>query len=100
MPYINFFSIKKQGAVPATIGIIDGKIKVGLDLNELSKLADVTKSNPVKTSRRDFPYVIAQKLNGGTTVSGTLVIASKVGIPIFATGGKQPLFYKEMFSFL
>ncbi|MCE6114261.1 pseudouridine-5'-phosphate glycosidase [Mycoplasmopsis agalactiae] len=77
--------IRKQGAVPATIAIINGIIHVGLEndeINELAKLKDA-----IKTSKRDFGYVLANKKNGGTTVSGTVLVAQKVGIPVFATGG-------------
>ncbi|EIN14851.1 Hypothetical protein Yei N [Mycoplasmopsis agalactiae 14628] len=77
--------IRKQGAVPATIAIINGVIHVGLEndeINELAKLKDA-----IKTSKRDFGYVLANKKNGGTTVSGTVLVAQKVGIPVFATGG-------------
>lgn len=77
--------IRKQGAVPATIAIINGVIHVGLEthqIEELGKLKDV-----IKTSKRDFGYVLANKKNGGTTVSGTILVAQKVGIPVFATGG-------------
>ncbi|XP_075236373.1 uncharacterized protein LOC142333255 [Lycorma delicatula] len=84
--------VRAQGAVPATIGIIDGRIKVGLNYEEilrLAKLPSVDKSgkNVVKTSRRDFPFVISKGLCGGTTVSGTIVVCSIVGINIFVTGG-------------
>lgn len=54
----------------------------------MSQLGDIKTSHPIKTSRRDFAYVVSNKLNGGTTVSGTLIVAGKAGIPIFATGGK------------
>lgn len=77
--------IRKQEAVPATIAIINGVIHVGLEthqIEELGKLKDV-----IKTSKRDFGYVLANKKNGGTTVSGTILVAQKVGIPVFATGG-------------
>lgn len=77
--------IKKQGAVPATVAILEGQIHAGLSHDQLRDLA--TKDNCVKTSRRDFPYVLAKGLSGGTTVSGTMVVAHKVGIPIFVTGG-------------
>lgn len=76
-----------QGAIPATIAILDGRIKVGLEADQLSKLGDVATSAPIKTSRRDLSYVVGNKMNGGTTVSGTIIIANQVGIPIFATGG-------------
>ncbi|KAJ9588705.1 hypothetical protein L9F63_017997 [Diploptera punctata] len=78
--------IRNQGAVPATIAIIKGRIKVGLDGDELAEFASL--STPVvKTSRRDFPYVLGKGLNGGTTVAGTVIVANAVGIKVFATGG-------------
>ncbi|KAJ8979534.1 hypothetical protein NQ317_017682 [Molorchus minor] len=79
--------VRKEGAIPATIAIVKGKIKVGLIEDELKFLGDIKSSNPFKTSRRDIPYVVSNKLNGGTTVSGTLIVANKTHIPIFATGG-------------
>lgn len=78
--------IREQGAIPATIAVVNGKVKVGLSSNELELLA--RKDGPcIKTSRRDLPYVLSQGINGGTTVSGTMVIAHQVGIPVFVTGG-------------
>jgi len=71
--------------VPATCAIIDGNVHVGLDDYVLERLANDDKA--IKTSRRDFPYVVANKLCGGTTVSGTLVISAMAGIEIFVTGG-------------
>ncbi|XP_067014005.2 pseudouridine-5'-phosphate glycosidase [Anabrus simplex] len=79
-------AVRSQGAVPATIAIIRGRVKVGVDGDMLAELAAM-KSPAVKTSRRDFPYVLSKGLNGGTTVSGTIVIANLVGIKVFATGG-------------
>ncbi|KAL3282123.1 hypothetical protein HHI36_005320 [Cryptolaemus montrouzieri] len=79
--------IRQKGAVPATIAILNGVIRAGLSIEEMETLGNIAKSNPIKTSRRDFPYVISNKSNGGTTVSGTLIVANKIGIPIFATGG-------------
>ncbi len=77
--------IREQGAVPATIGIIDGKIKVGLNREEIEFLG---KSKDVlKVSRRDMPIVIAEKKNGATTVAGTMIAANLAGIKIFVTGG-------------
>ncbi|KAI5750758.1 hypothetical protein M8J77_001054 [Diaphorina citri] len=79
---------RNQGVVPATVGIIDGRIKVGLSDNQIEELGHPNnKHKTVKTSRRDLPYVLSQKLSGGTTVSGTLVISSLVGIRLFVTGG-------------
>lgn len=78
--------IRSRGAVPATVAIIEGRIHVGLLEEQLIELAEM-KIPAIKTSRRDFPYVMSRKLNGGTTVSGTMVIAHKAKIPIFVTGG-------------
>lgn len=83
--------VRKENAVPATIAILNGRIKVGLSLNELELLAKpVSIDNPIKTiktSRRDFPFVLSKSWNGGTTVAGTLIIANLLGIKVFATGG-------------
>lgn len=77
--------IKHEGAVPATIAILDGIIKVGLSKDEIIKLA---KSKDVyKVGKRDFAYVISKGLMGATTVSGTSLIANLAGIHVFATGG-------------
>eukprot|EP00105_Crassostrea_gigas_P002134 XP_011414561.1 PREDICTED: pseudouridine-metabolizing bifunctional protein C1861.05 [Crassostrea gigas] len=78
--------IRDNGVVPATIGILKGKVRVGLTNTEMEYLADPATS-VIKTSRRDFPGVLSLKLNGGTTVSGTMVVANLVGIKIFVTGG-------------
>ena len=77
--------VRKNGAVPATIAILNGKLKVGLSDEELHTLG--TSDNICKVSRRDIPMVIAKKLNGSTTVASTMIIASIAGIKIFATGG-------------
>ena len=77
--------IKSEGAVPATIAILNGKIKVGLTSEELEELA---KSKDVlKVSKRDFGFVLSQNKTGATTVSATMLIAEMVGIKVFATGG-------------
>ena len=77
--------IRKEGAVPATIAIINGVIKVGLEEDELLHLA--RSEGVLKVSKRDFGYCISQGLTGATTVSGTMIIADMVGIEVFATGG-------------
>jgi pseudouridine-5'-phosphate glycosidase len=77
--------IMDQGAIPATIAVLDGKVRVGLDDGELEKLAVLNGTR--KISQRDFGYAIANKLSGGTTVAGTMTIAQIVGIKVFATGG-------------
>lgn len=78
--------IRKNGCVPATIAIIQGKICIGLTTEQIEYIAKEGQS-VMKTSRRDIPVVVSQKQNGATTVSATMYIASLVGIKIFATGG-------------
>lgn len=78
--------IRENGCVPATIAIINGKLKVGLNKDELNYLGKKGK-DVTKVSRRDIPYIVALKKDGATTVSATMLIASYVGIKIFATGG-------------
>ncbi|MGM0500315.1 MAG: pseudouridine-5'-phosphate glycosidase [Bacillota bacterium] len=77
--------IRANGAVPATIGIIDGKIKVGLTKEEVKFLGE--SKEIVKVSRRDLPIVLAEKKHGATTVAGTMIAADLAGIRIFVTGG-------------
>ncbi|WJQ15786.1 pseudouridine-5'-phosphate glycosidase [Geobacillus stearothermophilus] len=77
--------IRDRGAVPATIAIIDGKIKIGLTDDELEQLG--TSRDVEKVSRRDLPYVVAMKKHGATTVAGTMICAQMAGIRVFATGG-------------
>ncbi len=78
--------IRENGAVPATIAIIKGMLKVGLTDEEIDYLGK-SGVNVQKTSTRDIPYIVSQKLDGATTVSATSFIASLAGIKIFATGG-------------
>ncbi|WHY62754.1 pseudouridine-5'-phosphate glycosidase [Cytobacillus firmus] len=77
--------IRKNGAVPATIAIINGKIKIGLSDEELEFLAQ--SKDVEKASRRDLPYLIAKKKNGATTVAATMICAELAGIEVFVTGG-------------
>lgn len=77
--------IRNNGAVPATIGIINGRMKVGLSAEEIEYLA--TAKNVWKVSRRDLPYVLANRLDGATTVAGTMIISHMAGIRVFVTGG-------------
>lgn len=77
--------IRKNGAVPATIAIIGGRIKIGLTADEIEYMAKA--DNVLKVSRRDFPLVISQKLDGATTVAGTMIVANMAGIKVFVTGG-------------
>lgn len=78
-------NIRRNGAIPATIAIINGRIKVGLDDKELQYLAE-TKGVP-KASRRDIPILVALKKDGATTVASTMLLAAIAGIRVFATGG-------------
>lgn len=77
--------VRGEGAVPATVALLDGKIRVGITKEELEHLAYA--KDPVKVSRRDFAKVIVKKLDGGTTVAGTMLAAQKADIKVFATGG-------------
>ncbi len=78
-------TVRSNKAVPATIAIINGKLKVGLTHDEIEFLA--TNEEVKKVSRRDLPITVAQKLSGSTTVASTMIIASLAKIAIFATGG-------------
>lgn len=78
--------VRDHGAVPATIALINGKIKIGLTKDEIDYLAE-SGSKIVKASRRDLPYLLAQKIDGATTVASTIIAADLAGIRIFATGG-------------
>lgn len=74
--------VRSTGAIPATIAILDGRIKIGLRQFELEKLADTKSSHPVKVSRRDIGPCISLKRNGGTTCSATLIFAGLAGINV------------------
>jgi pseudouridine-5'-phosphate glycosidase len=77
--------VRAQGVTPATIAIMNGKIKIGLSEQDLDQL--VHDKSAMKASKRDIAYVLQQKLNAGTTVSATLFCAHLAGINVFATGG-------------
>ena len=78
--------IREAGAIPATIAILDGKLKVGLSAEEIEFLGKEG-SKIIKVSRRDLPYIVANKLNGATTVATTMIVAEMAGVRVFATGG-------------
>ncbi|EJE7234451.1 TPA: pseudouridine-5'-phosphate glycosidase [Clostridium botulinum] len=78
--------IRDKGAVPATIAILNGKLKVGLTKDEIEYLGKKGKE-VVKTSRRDIPFILAKKLDGATTVASTMIVANLAGIKVFGTGG-------------
>jgi len=77
---------RDAGVVPATIAVINGRLKAGLSLDEIESFG---KKGPaiLKASRRDLPYIVSQGLDGATTVASTMIISAMAGIPIFATGG-------------
>jgi len=77
--------IRQNGAIPATIGIINGEPIIGMTPDEIEMFGK--KFGIAKVSRRDIPYVIASKQWGATTVSATMIFASKAGIEFFVTGG-------------
>jgi pseudouridine-5'-phosphate glycosidase len=77
--------VRENGAIPATIAIINGVLKVGLTKEEIEFLG--TSKDVVKASRRDLPFVISKKLNGATTVATTMILADLAGVRVFATGG-------------
>ncbi len=78
--------VRDNGSVPATIAILNGKLKIGLSSKEIDFLGKQGQ-NIIKTSRRDIAYNIANKIDGATTVSATMYIASLANITVFATGG-------------
>ena len=77
--------VRENGAMPATIAVLEGKVIVGLTDAQLEQLANA--ENVRKISRRDFATAIVKKESGGTTVAGTMFAAHKGGIKVFATGG-------------
>ncbi len=78
--------ITAHGAVPATIAIVDGELRAGLDDKALEHFAK-TGPSIMKVSTRDIPYVVSRNMTGATTVASTMRIAAMAGIPVFATGG-------------
>jgi pseudouridine-5'-phosphate glycosidase len=79
-------TVRDNGAIPATIAILSGRLKVGLSEDEITQLGN-RGQQVIKTSRRDLPFVVARKEDGATTVAATMIIAAMAGIRVFATGG-------------
>ena len=79
-------TIRENGAIPATIAIIGGKLKAGCTPDEIEYLGKKGQY-VIKASRRDLPVLIARKEDGATTVTTTMIIAAMAGIKVFATGG-------------
>ncbi|UCC54585.1 MAG: pseudouridine-5'-phosphate glycosidase [Anaerolineaceae bacterium] len=81
-------AVREGGAIPATMGIIAGKVVVGLTSEQMEYLGQQAGKDTVrKCSRRDLPLVLAQGGDGSTTVAGTMILAQLAGIEVFATGG-------------
>jgi pseudouridine-5'-phosphate glycosidase len=78
--------VRAEGAIPASIAILKGRLKVGLEQAELEYLGR-TGTAVTKTSRRDIPFIVSQQQDGATTVAATLLIAAMAGIRVMATGG-------------
>ena len=77
---------REMGAVPATIAVIEGRLRIGLDGEEIDRLGQLS-GGVVKASRRDLALIAARKGSAGTTVAATMFIAGLAGVEIFATGG-------------
>ena len=77
--------VRKEGAIPATIGVIGGEIVIGLDKDEIEYIGKA--KGVMKLSTREIPYCVAMKKDGATTVSATSYLAELTGISVFATGG-------------
>ena len=78
-------SFADEGAVPATIAVVDGRIKIGLSDGERESLAMT--GDAMKLSRADLGFAVAEGRTGGTTVAATMIAAHMAGIKVFATGG-------------
>ncbi len=80
-------AIRAEGAIPATIAVLHGKIKIGLMKEEIERLVELGQAGVRKCSRRDLPIVVGLRQHGATTVAGTMIAAHMAGIKVFATGG-------------
>lgn len=81
-------AVRAGGAEPATVAVLNGRIHVGLTVDDIEYLGKLTGKGTVrKCSRRDLPITIARREDGATTVAGTMIVAHMAGIEMFATGG-------------
>lgn len=78
-------TVRSENAIPATIAVLGGKIQIGISPDQLSALANA--EDAIKVSLRDIATALVKRVPGGTTVAGTMYIAEKAGIRVFATGG-------------
>lgn len=79
-------AVRDNGAVPATVAILNGQLKAGLSPAEIQELGEKG-SSAAKASRRDIPFLLARRATGATTVAATMIVAEMAGIHVFATGG-------------
>ena len=79
-------TVRDAGAIPATIAILNGALKVGLSADEIQHIGERGQT-VIKCSRRDLPFAVLNKHDGATTVAATMIIAAMAGIRVFATGG-------------
>ncbi len=80
-------AVRAGGAVPATIAVLGGRITVGISRAEIERLGTLPTGRVRKCSRRDLPIAVARGEDGATTVAGTMIVAHRAGIHVFATGG-------------
>ncbi len=80
-------AVRSQGAVPATIAVLKGRLSVGLTADDIERLGRMPSANVRKCSRRDLPIAVGLGEDGATTVAGTMIVANIAGIHLFATGG-------------
>jgi len=80
-------AVRAGGAVPATIAVLKGEITVGLSGEDIERLGAMPDGSVRKCSRRDLPILVGLGLDGATTVAGTMIVAHRAGIRVFATGG-------------
>jgi pseudouridine-5'-phosphate glycosidase len=79
-------AVRSEGAVPATVALIDGCPRVGLDERDIDMLGREGR-HIAKVSRRDLPFIVLRREHGATTVAATMIVAARAGIRVFATGG-------------
>ena len=89
-------AVRDAGAIPATIGFLDGQLYIGMDDTQLETLANA--ENVFKVGPRDFATVSIKKIHGGTTVAGTMLASKHAGIKVFATGGIGGVHFESNFD--
>lgn len=89
-------AVRAEGVVPATVGVLEGKLIVGMDQSQLERLAHA--DGPLKVSPRNFAAGLLKQSSGGTTVAGTMFAAHKAGIKVLATGGIGGVHVEQRFD--